>query len=114
MSSSSPILVEPGVNYFFNQTLKQCNIKRNNLVGIEQMPHMYTIACTNMILRGDGKSNLYQGSCFDEAIFDAVKELKPTVGLINPPYAQGNGKEELVFVNNMLNLLVMNTLKKKK
>jgi type I restriction-modification system DNA methylase subunit len=81
------------------------NIKRNNLVGIEQMPHMYTIACTNMILRGDGKSNLYQGSCFDEAIFNAVKDSQPTVGLINPPYAQGNGKEELVFVNNMLNLL---------
>jgi type I restriction-modification system DNA methylase subunit len=81
------------------------NIKRNNLIGIEQMPHMYTIACTNMILRGDGKSNLYQGSCFDEAIFGAVQNLQPTVGLINPPYAQGNGKEELVFVNNMLNLL---------
>jgi hypothetical protein len=31
MSSSSPILVEPGVKYFFNQTLKQCNVKRNNL-----------------------------------------------------------------------------------
>ena len=31
MSSSSPTLIEPGVKYFFNQTLKQCNVKRNNL-----------------------------------------------------------------------------------
>jgi hypothetical protein len=29
--SSSPTLIEPGVKYFFNQTLKQCNVKRNNL-----------------------------------------------------------------------------------
>lgn len=28
--SSSPTLIEPGVKYFFNQTLKQCNIKRTN------------------------------------------------------------------------------------
>jgi hypothetical protein len=29
--SSSPTLIEPGVKYFFNQTLKQCNSKRTNL-----------------------------------------------------------------------------------
>lgn len=29
--STSPTLIEPGVKYFFNQTLKQCNVKRNNL-----------------------------------------------------------------------------------
>ena len=29
--SSSPTLIEPGVRYFFNQTLKQCNSKRTNL-----------------------------------------------------------------------------------
>jgi hypothetical protein len=31
MSSSTPTLIEPGVKYFFNQTLKQCNVKRNDL-----------------------------------------------------------------------------------
>lgn len=30
-SGSAPTLIEPGVKYFFNQTLKQCNVKRNNL-----------------------------------------------------------------------------------
>lgn len=32
-------------------------IKRDQLFGIEQQPYMFTIATTNMILRGDGKSN---------------------------------------------------------
>lgn len=29
--SSNPTLIEPGVKYFFNQTLKQCNLKRMSL-----------------------------------------------------------------------------------
>jgi hypothetical protein len=29
--SGSPTLIEPGVKYFFNQTLKQCNSKRSDL-----------------------------------------------------------------------------------
>lgn len=34
------------------------NIRRNNLYGIELRDDMFSIATTNMILRGDGKSNL--------------------------------------------------------
>lgn len=36
------------------------NIRKNQLHGIELQPYMFTIATTNMILRGDGKSNLEQ------------------------------------------------------
>lgn len=34
------------------------SIRQNQLHGIELRPNMFTIATTNMILRGDGKSNL--------------------------------------------------------
>ncbi|WP_277934453.1 HsdM family class I SAM-dependent methyltransferase [Parablautia intestinalis] len=34
------------------------SIRRTQLHGFELQPHMFTIATTNMILRGDGKSNL--------------------------------------------------------
>lgn len=33
-------------------------IKKNQLFGVESQSYMFTIATTNMILRGDGKSNL--------------------------------------------------------
>lgn len=37
---------------------KRKHIKQKSLHGLELQPYMFTIATTNMILRGDGKSNL--------------------------------------------------------
>lgn len=94
----------------FNQKEKESkieNIKKLSLIGCEVEEHMYTIAATNMILRGDGKSNLFPESCFD--IFDTLKGFKPTVGLINPPYSQGKkgGEDlrEIRFIEYMLECL---------
>lgn len=82
-------------------------IRREGLVGIEQQPNMYALAASNMILRGDGKANLHQGSCFDEGIVEAAKKHKCDVGLLNPPYSQGDEDlHELVFVKHMLDCLV--------
>jgi type I restriction enzyme M protein len=39
---------------------EQADIRKNQLHGLELQPYMFTIATTNMILRGDGKSNLEQ------------------------------------------------------
>lgn len=81
-------------------------IKRDRLIGVEQNPSMYALAASNMILRGDGKANLYQGSCFDTAISDGVRKHKSTVGLINPPYSKSKEDlHELRFVEHMLDCL---------
>lgn len=81
-------------------------IKKHGLIGVEQRAGMYALAASNMILRGDGKANLYQGSCFDAAITKAVKAHKPRVGLINPPYAKSKEDlSELRFVEHMLDTL---------
>jgi len=48
-------------------------ILSNSLIGIEQEPQMFALAVSNMILRGDGKTNLYQGSCFDDSLFNKIK-----------------------------------------
>ena len=83
-------------------------IKKNCLVGVEQQPNMYALAASNMILRGDGKANLYQGSCFDEAITKEVSN-RAEVGMINPPYSQkGEGLHELDFVYHLLNCIKPN------
>ncbi|OFM34192.1 class I SAM-dependent DNA methyltransferase [Corynebacterium sp. HMSC072A02] len=82
------------------------SIKKNQLIGVEQNPSMYALAASNMILRGDGKANLYQGSCFDTAITKGVKSHRATVGLINPPYAKTKEDlHELRFVEHMLDCL---------
>lgn len=81
-------------------------IKKECLVGVEQQPSMYALSASNMILRGDGKANLYQGSCFDQGIVKAIKEHKCNAGMINPPYSQGDEDlHELVFVKQMLDCI---------
>lgn len=81
-------------------------VKNNGLIGVEEKAKMFALAMSNMILRGDGKTNLYLGSCFDEKYVKLIKNKRPTVGLINPPYSQNTqGLEELEFVHHMLNLL---------
>ena len=80
------------------------NIKRNGLIGVEQQPHMFALAASNMILRGDGKSNLYQGSCFNEEIVNEIKKHQCNVGFINPPYSQKD-RSELEFIDHMLDCL---------
>jgi type I restriction enzyme M protein len=84
------------------------DIKRNRLIGIENSPKMFALAVSNMILRGDGKANLHQASCFDEAIIQAVRKLGPNVGMLNPPYSQSKSDaelHELYFVKQLLDCL---------
>lgn len=83
------------------------NIKNRCLIGVENQPQMYALAASNMILRGDGKANLHQGSCFDEAITKEIKEHKCNIGMLNPPYSQSDEDlHELVFVKHMLDCLI--------
>jgi len=82
-------------------------IKNEGLIGVENQPQMYALAASNMILRGDGKANLHQGSCFDEAITREIKKHKCTIGMLNPPYSQSDEDlHELVFVKHMLDCLI--------
>ena len=87
---------------------ERTDIKKNRLIGIENNPKMFALAASNMILRGDGKANLHQASCFDDAVIKAIKKLKPNIGMLNPPYAQSKSDaelHELYFVKQMLDCL---------
>ncbi|MDR1575550.1 MAG: SAM-dependent methyltransferase [Treponema sp.] len=78
-------------------------IRKNSIFGIESQDEIYTLAVANMIIRGDGKSNIIFGDCFDKALTNGIKSKNVNVGLINPPYAQA--KSELEFVEHMLDIL---------
>ena len=68
-----------------------------------------------MILRGDGKANLHQSSCFESALKTSIiypapaRQVKrPNIGFLNPPYAQSKSDaelHELYFVKEMLDML---------
>ena len=40
-------------------------IRSAQLIGVERNAEMFTIAATNMILRGDGSSNIHKGNTFN-------------------------------------------------
>ena len=62
-------------------TKKIETIHTKQLIGIDNNAKMFCLACSNMMLRGDGKSNIYQQDCFqiDE---EEIKRFKPTIGLL--------------------------------
>ena len=43
-------------------------MKKNQLRGVEHNAEMFTLASTNIILRGDGSSNIREGSSFNEPL----------------------------------------------
>lgn len=84
-------------------------IRTQKLHGIELRENMFAIATTNMIMRGDGKSNLRQGDFFREDSMELQAE-QFTVGLMNPPYSQGKKKTnahltEMKFICQLLDVL---------
>ncbi|PWB41497.1 MAG: SAM-dependent methyltransferase [Rhodocyclales bacterium] len=87
-------------------------IKDYGLIGIELDQHMFTLACANMIFRGDGKANMFWDDCLkprEEDTEPRIAKLKPNVAMLNPPYSKkGKGKHEFAFVKRALDLLQEN------
>jgi type I restriction-modification system DNA methylase subunit len=82
-------------------------IRSKQLFGIEYQDDIYALAVSNMILHGDGKTNIYQGDCFSHS--KKIVPKKPTVGILNPPYrTDKNDKEEFEFVFNNLETIAPN------
>lgn len=76
------------------------SIREDQLIGIEYNDKMYCLAASNMAIHGDGKTNIYYESGLNPKIIGEIKRLKPTVGMLNPPYKADKKKdvEELEFV----------------
>lgn len=87
--------------------IKEVKIKSEQMLGIEVLPSVYMLAVLNMILMGDGSSNIINE--------DSLKDFDGTYGgnndskfpadafVLNPPYsASGNG---MVFVEKALSMM---------
>ena len=82
---------------------KIANIKQNQLLGIEVLGNIYILAVLNMILMGDGSSQIICGDSHQEGprfIKSHADTFPANVFLLNPPYsAPGKG---LIFVDEAL------------
>lgn len=85
-------------------------VKETQIFGIEIRDDMFAVATTNMILRGDGQSNL---TCEDFLMKnpDDIQLQQITAGFMNPPYSQAKSKEtqnlsELKFISRLLDCIL--------
>lgn len=104
---SGSFLVTAMSKMFKQANAKQVeHIRQDALYGVEFDDGLYTLAIANMIIRRDGKSNIYKGDCFNAQITRELKAKNINIGLINPPYSQTD-KEELEFVEHLLDILAV-------
>lgn len=72
-------------------------IKKEQLLGVELNAEMFTLAATNMILRGDGSSNIRKGNTF-KTPEELYTKFRANRLLLNPPFSfEENGMPFIRF-----------------
>ncbi|PAF46107.1 type I restriction endonuclease subunit M [Helicobacter sp. 12S02634-8] len=59
-------------------------VTKYRIYGIEKEEVAFGLSVTNMLIHGDGNSNIKLGNCFYEK--DFIKKADPDIFLMNPPY----------------------------
>ncbi|WP_231175636.1 class I SAM-dependent DNA methyltransferase [Helicobacter pylori] len=78
-----------------NEKIKDA--KTTQLLGVELNAEMFSLATTNMILRGDGSSLIIKGNTF-ETNKKIYEDFKPNILLLNPPFSyKENGMPFIKF-----------------
>lgn len=104
--SAMELMIQDSENLYGKKTSqaneKIENIKKEQLLGVELNAEMFTLAATNMILRGDGSSNIQKGNTFDtpEKLYTDFRANKL---LLNPPFSfKENGMPFIEFGLNKM------------
>lgn len=88
--------------------IKESEIKANQLLGLEILENIYMLAILNMILMGDGSSNILNRDSLRDydgkyGFGDTTRPYPADAFVLNPPYsAPGNG---MVFVDRALSMM---------
>ncbi len=99
--SAMEIMVQDAENAYGKRTSsaesKIEDIKKKQLLGVELNAEMFTLAATNMILRGDGSSNIQKGNTFNTPE-ELYLKFKADKLLLNPPFSYAeNGMPFIKF-----------------
>lgn len=87
---------------------KMLTIKAEQLLGLEVLSNIYMLAILNMILMGDGSSNILNMNSLTDfdgkyGFGEVDKDFPATAFVLNPPYsAKGNG---MIFVEKALAMM---------
>lgn len=88
--------------------IKSAEIKANQLLGLEILSSVYMLAILNMILMGDGSSNILNKDSLKDfngnyGFGNTDKKFPADAFILNPPYsAAGNG---MIFVEKALSMM---------
>lgn len=110
VAAMNEMLIDAKNNIYSPEELakKEASIKANQLLGLELLPSVYMLAILNMILMGDGSSNILNQDSLNDFDgnygFRSEKTKFPADAFVlNPPYsASGNG---MVFVEKALSMM---------
>lgn len=89
-------------------TVKSAEIKAHQLLGLEILSNVYMLAILNMILMGDGSSNILNKDSLKDfdgnyGFGNTDKKFPADAFILNPPYsAPGNG---MIFVEKALSMM---------
>lgn len=89
-------------------THKASVIRNTQLYGIEFDREIYALACANMLIHKDGKTNLEQLDSRSQEACDWIKSKKITKVLMNPPFESKYGC--LTIVDNVLKSVPEHTM----
>ena len=89
-------------------TNKAAEIKKERLFGIEMYRKVFALACANMLIHKDGKTNLEQMDAMSPEAADWICSKNITKVLMNPPYERKYGC--LKIVKNVLDSVPKGTL----
>ncbi|MBV6623769.1 MAG: N-6 DNA methylase [Rivularia sp. (in: Bacteria)] len=76
---------------------------KDSIVGFDTNPTVWALSMLNMLFRGDGKSHIYNESCFDDDAFAAIYR-KCTRAFLNPPFSQDE-EPEYLFIDRAMDAL---------
>lgn len=77
-------------------TTKAKKIMSDQLYGIEIDKRVFSLACANMLIHKDGKTNLEQMDSTTQEACDWIKEKKITKVLMNPPYERKYHPDKII------------------
>ncbi len=87
---------------------KSAGIKAEQLLGLEILPQIYMLAVLNMIMMGDGSSNILNKNSLSDfngkyGFGNTNEDFPADAFVLNPPYsAEGNG---MIFVEKALSMM---------
>lgn len=76
---------------------------KQSMYGFDTNPTVWALATLNMFFRGDGKSHIENGSCFEKANLKSVQG-QFSRAFLNPPFSQ-EGEPERDFIDTALEAL---------